>query len=506
MPTATGDVRLRANGSRGDLYDTHRGMDVHYGLNGGRQVAVERPDHSRIVAEPGGRGYVQRPFVYGGHEFAQRTYVSNGRVYSNVYWRYPYHGVYLESYAPPVYYAPTFYRWAFIRWALPVHYTWGFVDAPWYGYYGGYFTPYPVYPSAAFWLTDYMVAQSLAASYQAQAAYQPPPPPGAPGPGPDGPPPNYAPAPNYPPAPNYAPAPSSAPTTADGALTPEVKQLIAAEVQQEIALESQGAQLAAQHRDPDPAATGIPHILADRRPHVFVAGNNVDAVEVNSAECSINEGDAVQSSGVPPAPDATNTVVVVLSSHKAVVTFLNQTFEVEGCRKGASVVVAFDDLQEMQNYLRQSIGQGMQELQANQAKGGFPPLPPGAQTPVKADYIAAAPPPDQTAAAQVNQQWQEANRAEQEAGGASQPAPTGSAGQNPPAAAPTAPPAAPPAPEAAPAAPAAAPKTIEIGQTIDQVTAILGAPKTVVNLGAKKIYVYPDMKVTFVGGKVRDVQ
>ena len=37
-------------------------------------------------------------------------------------------------------------------------------------------------------------------------------------------------------------------------------------------------------------------------------------------------------------------------------------------------------------------------------------------------------------------------------------------------------------------------------------TAILGQPKSVVDLGAKKIYVYKDMKVVFNSGKVTDVQ
>jgi hypothetical protein len=45
-----------------------------------------------------------------------------------------------------------------------------------------------------------------------------------------------------------------------------------------------------------------------------------------------------------------------------------------------------------------------------------------------------------------------------------------------------------------------------VGQTIDEVTAALGQPKSVVDLGAKKIYVYRDMKVTFKGGKVSDGQ
>jgi hypothetical protein len=58
---------------------------------------------------------------------------------------------------------------------------------------------------------------------------------------------------------------------------------------------------------------------------------------------------------------------------------------------------------------------------------------------------------------------------------------------------------------AVPAAPAG-PPTIALGQTIDEVTGIMGAPKEVVDLGPKKIYKYPDMKVVFLDGKVSDVQ
>lgn len=59
---------------------------------------------------------------------------------------------------------------------------------------------------------------------------------------------------------------------------------------------------------------------------------------------------------------------------------------------------------------------------------------------------------------------------------------------------------------AAPAAPPAPPATVEIGQTPDQVTAILGQPDKIINLGPKQIYVYKDLKVTFVKGKVTDAQ
>jgi len=71
-------------------------------------------------------------------------------------------------------------------------------------------------------------------------------------------------------------------------------------------------------------------------------------------------------------------------------------------------------------------------------------------------------------------------------------------------------PAPPPAPMAAipppPPPPDAAPPTIAVGQTEDQVTAAFGQPVREAKLGAKRIFYYKDMKVTFTNGKVSDVQ
>jgi hypothetical protein len=98
----------------------------------------------------------------------------------------------------------------------------------------------------------------------------------------------------------------------------------------------------------------------------------------------------------------------------------------------------------------------------------------------------------------------------EDAKGQAQPAQGGGAPAPQAAAAPPAAAEAPPAPIAPPPPPvdqpAAPPKTIAIGQTPSQVTAIFGAPTKDIKLGAKEIYTYPDMKVTFVNGKVSDVQ
>jgi hypothetical protein len=59
---------------------------------------------------------------------------------------------------------------------------------------------------------------------------------------------------------------------------------------------------------------------------------------------------------------------------------------------------------------------------------------------------------------------------------------------------------------AEPAQPAQPPPTIQLGQTPDEVKALLGQPEKIVSLASKQIYVYKDLKVTFVKGKVTDVQ
>jgi uncharacterized membrane protein YgcG len=49
-------------------------------------------------------------------------------------------------------------------------------------------------------------------------------------------------------------------------------------------------------------------------------------------------------------------------------------------------------------------------------------------------------------------------------------------------------------------------QNIQLGQTPDQVLAALGQPDKTVNLGPKQIFVYKDLKVIFVNGRVADVQ
>ncbi|AXC12040.1 hypothetical protein ACPOL_2727 [Acidisarcina polymorpha] len=49
-------------------------------------------------------------------------------------------------------------------------------------------------------------------------------------------------------------------------------------------------------------------------------------------------------------------------------------------------------------------------------------------------------------------------------------------------------------------------KTVKLGMTTDEVKKSLGDPPKAIDLGAKQVFVYPDMKVIFANGKVSDVQ
>lgn len=50
------------------------------------------------------------------------------------------------------------------------------------------------------------------------------------------------------------------------------------------------------------------------------------------------------------------------------------------------------------------------------------------------------------------------------------------------------------------------PKSVELGNTPDEVQSVMGQPDKIIDLGARVIHVYQDMKIIYVDGKVSDVQ
>jgi hypothetical protein len=371
------------------------GMTINRGMHGNTRIVSTR-NGTTVVSYGRGVGYSQRSYYsHGGRVYVQRTYYVGGRYYAYGYRSYTWGGRPYYGYAPPYYWGPTYYRWAYNPWPAPVYYTWGWGRAPWYGYYGPYFAPYPVYPTAAFWLTDYLIAANLQAAYAAQQAA----------------------------AQNGEGYPQ--PLTKDSAgefaslwttdpliaanlvhaydaymlgaevpatqLSPEVKQAIADQMKQEIAAEEAAA---ASGKKDTPSTDQIPAAL-DPKIRTFVVSSDEDLTTAEGAECSLTPGDVVYRTG--DKPDDDNMVDATVKSSKK-----------DECAIGATVGVDTGDLQEMHNQLRIQMDAGLKELADKQGKDGIPAAP---DTKTQAGEV-PAPKPDESVGNELQQQQKDASQAE----------------------------------------------------------------------------------------------
>jgi hypothetical protein len=379
-----GSASIRPNGQIRSV--TRNGMTIQHGIHGGRTVVSTR-NGARIVTTGRNGGYVQRAyFSRGGRTYVSRTYVVNNVTYTSVYRSYSYGGYCCYyGYAPAYYYHPVYYGWAYNPWPAPVYYGWGWNAAPWYGYYGPYYyQPYPVYPSAAFWLTDYLIAASLQSAYAAQMEA------------------NALlildPNQDLPLVAGIGsiPAPEA---NKDVVLNKEVKDLLAEEVKAQLGDDqaaagkssgSSGGQAAAQTDSSAP----LPALDPKRR--TFVVHNELSVV-ADGDECSLTDGDVI--SRVSDTPDEDKNVdVKVLASKKS------------DCAVGKTVSVSLDDLQEMHNHFREQLTGGMDELSKKNGTGGLPKAPDTG----KQDGEVPAPPADSSAAKALKDQQTSADQTESE--------------------------------------------------------------------------------------------
>jgi hypothetical protein len=383
-------AKMDSNGRVRTIQD--HDMAINRGFHGERRIVTERPDHSRLVSIGRNRGFVEHRFERGGHEYIRRTYVYGGRTYVNVYRGYPYHGVVYYHYVPAYYYRPAFYSWGYIPWGAPVAYTgWGWYGTPWYGWSGYYFAPYPVYPSAAFWLTDYLIAENLKAAYEAQAAA------------------------NATARQVQAGSQQQEQTSNNSVvLSPLVKEQIAKEVQAQLEAEQAAAQnassTAATPSAPQQPASDnqLPPAL-DPNLQFFIVTTSLD-VTVKGQACSLSAGDVL--TRIDDTPDSDNTVEVKVSSSQK-----------SDCATGARPRIQVADLQEMHNHFHEQLDNGLKTLADNQGKNGIPAGP--AANPKAVPEGTAV--PDLTAEGDLRKQQQNADQTEKEVQQASS---SGSAGGN----------------------------------------------------------------------------
>jgi hypothetical protein len=387
-------VSFDQRGKVGSIHTAN--MDIHNGAHGQRTIISRRADGSKVVSIGRHSGYVERNVVMNNRTYVQRTTVINNRVYTRTFVGTSFGGV---AFVPPVFFAPRFYGWAYYPWAAPISFSWGWFGATWYVGPNPYFVASPVYPSAAFWLTDYTIGETLAAAYhlrhdaemademmddesaeadsadvntsadgEAEASSDPS---------------------------------SDQPDTllADVAtpITPEVKAAIAEEVKQELASDNVHAV------NPSQASfDSLPSVL--RQPnHVFIVSSDLDVTTTDQQLCALQAGDTLQPMS-PAAADSGLVELRVASSKR------------RDCPAGVRVNVSLTDLQEMQNSFLAHIEEGLGKLHDSQGSAGLPSAPP--------DVVAAPPRPAMTgldsvaaadSAAILDQEREQADQAEREA-------------------------------------------------------------------------------------------
>ena len=386
-----GTANIRPNGQIRSI--NRNGMHIDHGLNGTRRIESTH-NGARIVSTGRGSGYVQRAYVTrNGNTYVSRTVVVNRVTYTTVYRSYSYHGYCCYyGYHPAYYYGPAYYGWAYNPWPAPVYYGWGWGGAPWYGYYGGYFAPYPSYPSAAFWLTDYLIAANLQAAYEARAAANAAA--------------ANAAANDAVAATNSAPPPqsqgggndASAANSGTVTLSPEVKAAIAEEVKAQLAAEQSAAKPAAAAGGQQATTTAagseeVPPALDPAR-RTFVVASDL-AVSGDGEECQLTAGDVI--TRITDTPDDDRKVTVSVGASKK-----------SDCAPGKQVAVAVDDLQEMHNHFQEQLDNGMKDLAAKQGSGGLPKAPD--TKPVASDV--PPPPPDASAEKALQEQQAAADQTE----------------------------------------------------------------------------------------------
>jgi len=380
-------VSLRGGGSasirpNGQIRSVNRnGMQINRGLHGGRTV-VSTHNGVRVVSVGHRGGYVQRAYVVrGGHSYYSRTYYYHGGyrvgVYRGYYWGgHPYYGYY-----PDYYYHPAFYGWAYNPWPAPVYWGWGWGAAPWYGYYGPYYAPYPVYPSAAFWVADFMIAASLQAAYEAQAAEV-----GWLGPDHDD-------------AMLVASLVAPAAPDTQVKMSPEVKNALSEEIKATLAAEQSEAgksgSSGANSGGGVPATSNEAPPALDPKIRTFLVSSDTSLVAGDDDECALSQGDVIERTSDKADNDGNVTVKVVASNKK-------------DCAIGKEGPISTDDLQEMYNNFREQVKDGMADLAKKQGTGGLPKAPDTSTT----SGDVPPPAPDKSAEKSLQDQSSAADQAE----------------------------------------------------------------------------------------------
>lgn len=398
------------------------GLSIQHGAHGERVIIAHRPDHSTLVSTGPHSGYLERTIEQNGRTLIQRTYISGSRSWQRNYAKFngrftsmQANGPAPKLYVPRYHYAPAFYGWAGQGWAYPINSRWNWASRHWFVYYGSYFYPWSSYSDGSFWLTDYILGQTLSDDYDMQ--------------------------------PENGSVPADASSDANGdnadlgqqsgdetvyapfatAIPSEVKQEIAAEVHQQLMQESMASEdsSSAQAEAPDDPAQFLQagQIFIVSTPlNVRIDAAYSPALPFGFQQCNLSPGDVLRLTRIPDYPsamasnDATGPAIPSFASLEVVASQRGD------CPAGVQVGVQTIALQEMENNFQAQLDDGLQMLHSQQGKDGLPAEPPS--TLVEQPAATDLPPATANVGVLLQGLLAQANRAEAQIGQTVMSAPT----------------------------------------------------------------------------------
>jgi hypothetical protein len=321
---------------KGRITEVHNWLvDIFHGPHGIRTIVEQRPDGKVLVSTGPHSGYLEDTFSAGGATYLRRSYLTGHSQLVRIYRAYDDHGQRHYRYIPAWSYPAAFYDWTRKPWYPPVIYRW-FPNPPrWLNAYGHYCTASLVNLHVSDWIVDYLFIGIFDDANEIDGE----------GSGSD--------------ASAAAPQDSGDGDTVyagtDTLITPELKQAIADEVQQQLNEEAADA-------DPSSQASQEPGIAEEWTPNrYFVAGNPIEAATEDGHTCLLDAGNVLRLDSAPSWPP--HAKLTVVASRRA------------DCPADARVNVPLDQLEEMENSFRARLDDGLQALYAQQKQNGLPAIP-----------------------------------------------------------------------------------------------------------------------------------
>jgi flagellar biosynthesis GTPase FlhF len=352
---STKSISFDRNGKVSALRSSN--LEVRHGSHGERSVISHGANNTTLVSTGRHSGYMERNIAVGNRTYIQRTTVINQRIVSRNYVAFTFGGVGMTRFVTPVFFAPAFYGWTFYPWAVPVHFSFGWLGAPWYVGPDPYFAVYPEYPGAAYWLTDYAIGDTLSDAYQLDADAEL-----------DDNADNFADAVSE----NEDETGQTDRLTAEKAtpISAEIKASIVEQVKQELSYDSAASSAHIEETGYDEVSS-----VLNRPNQSFIVSSNLDVSTVDEQVCGLEPGDILQ---LTPSPVSDSQLVQLrVASSKR-----------RDCPAGVMVTVSMADLQEMHNNFRARVEAGLGKLQAGQGHDGIPVAPGGIDAPPRPNLAA----------------------------------------------------------------------------------------------------------------------